>query len=72
VDWGSAVICLERPSLGLERYAAAGAGAGIDRLAGSYFAEQGDWPPVFNFALLLLLALVSIRPFFPLSMKRAV
>lgn len=25
-------------------------------------AEQGDWPPVFVFALLLLLALVSVRP----------
>ena len=29
-----------------------------------YFAEQGDWPPVFIFALLLLLALVSVRPLF--------
>lgn len=27
-----------------------------------YFAEQGDWPPVFVFALLLLLALASVRP----------
>ncbi len=27
-----------------------------------YFAELGDWPPVFVFALLLLLALVGVRP----------
>jgi hypothetical protein len=27
-----------------------------------YFAEQRDWPPVFIFALLLLLAAASIRP----------
>ena len=27
-----------------------------------YFAQQGDWPTVFVFALLLLLALASMRP----------
>lgn len=27
-----------------------------------YFAELGDWPPVLVFALLLLLALVGVRP----------